>query len=107
MDRTHDGHAVMGFVESVDDPVGASTCAVSISEWRSESFPDPEGIGPRGARPSPKVRSPQAQSPSNKLVIKWSQRQLLPGYKPVTCSFAPPTGLEPVTCRLTVGCSAN
>jgi len=25
----------------------------------------------------------------------------------VTCSFAPPTGLEPVTCRLTVGCSAN
>lgn len=24
----------------------------------------------------------------------------------VTCSFAPPTGLEPVTTRLTVGCSA-
>lgn len=22
-------------------------------------------------------------------------------------TFAPPTGLEPVTCRLTVGCSAN
>ena len=44
MDRTHDGHAVMGFVDSVDDPVGASTCAVSIGQWRSESFPDPVGV---------------------------------------------------------------
>jgi len=32
IDDTNDGHAVMGFVDSVDDPVGASTCAVSIGK---------------------------------------------------------------------------
>ena len=30
MNHTNDGHGVMGFVDSVDDPVGASTCAVTI-----------------------------------------------------------------------------
>ena len=44
MDHTNDGHAVTGFVDSVDDPVGASTCAVSIGQWRSEALPDPVGV---------------------------------------------------------------
>ena len=44
MDDTNDGYGVMGFVDSVDDPVGASTCAVSIRQRRSESLPDPVGV---------------------------------------------------------------
>ena len=44
MDDTNDGHGVMWFVDPVDDPVRASTCAVSIGQWRSESLPNPAGI---------------------------------------------------------------
>ena len=43
----------------------------------------------------------------NKVAIKWSRNRAEWRHKPVACGFAPPTGLEPVTCRLTVGCSAN
>jgi len=37
-------HGVTGFIDSVDDPVGASTGAVSIGERRSKSFSDPLGV---------------------------------------------------------------
>jgi len=48
VDDTNNSHDVMGFVDSVDDPVGASTCAVSIGEWRSESLADPVGLSSSG-----------------------------------------------------------
>src|SRR5664280_2427478 len=44
MHNGNDGHCVAGFVDSVDDPVGTSTGAVSIREWLSESLPDPAGV---------------------------------------------------------------
>ena len=44
MDDTNDSHAVMGFVDSVDDPVGAPTCTMSIGQRRFESSPHPVGV---------------------------------------------------------------
>ena len=41
MDDGNDGHGVAGFVDSVDHPVGASTGAAPIGQWRTESLADP------------------------------------------------------------------
>ena len=54
----------------------------------------------RPAQPRPSNKGTQAARSGNKVVMKWLRTLRVEALKPVTCGFAPPTGLEPVTFRL-------